>query len=303
MQIIQLLLAILIFSIQPVLADDNMSTSSENLPFDIKILGGTESKQGDWPWMTALLRASQPNIYQAQFCGGVLIDPYWVLTAAHCVSGQSTGAVNVAVGAFDLNTFSGSRTSLSAIHIHPSYNTSTLYNDIALLKLSSPSSQPVITLFSGKSLENADPSLLGRTLTAMGWGHADSGASWYYPTRLRQVNLPVVADNECSDIYTRPVASSQICAGFYVGKDVCNGDSGGPLVSQIDGAWVHNGLVSYGAPCADYGGWYGVYTRTSAFTDFIRQYVPNAQFTSSTITPLPGEDQLIHTWLQLLLLK
>jgi secreted trypsin-like serine protease len=260
-----------------------MITETEERPeFSAKILGGSESKSGDWPWMAAILRASEPNTYYAQYCSGVLIDDTWVLTAAHCASGLSPGDIEVAVGIFDLSSFSGTRIGVKSIRIHSQYDTSYLTNDIALLELDQPSGQPPITLFSGESKENAPPSLLGQTLTALGWGMADgSGTSWYYPEKLRQVDLPVVDDDYCNNIYPLTLITSQICAGFYEGKDVCNGDSGGPVVTRIDGEWVHAGLVSYGKSCDVYNGWYGVYTRTSEFVDFIRNYVPNARFTAT----------------------
>jgi secreted trypsin-like serine protease len=292
-----LLFLILSCLIHPVLAEEQgqMSFNSSSMP-STKILGGIESKQGDWPWIVALLRARVADMYSAQYCSGSLIDDTWVLTAAHCVEGQTASAIEVAVGVFDLEHFSGNRTSVESIYMHPEYNKASHKNDIALLELKQASSQPIITLFSGESKEEAPPSMLGRMLTAIGWGMADGRGIWYWPEKLRQVNLPVRADSDCNNIYpipASPLSSSQICAGYYEGKDVCNGDSGGPVVSQIDGDWVHIGLVSFGAPCDDYWGWYGVYTRTSAFVDFITRHVPHAQFTSQQNSTL--------TWLQLLL--
>ena len=76
------------------------------------------------------------------------------------------------------------------------------------------------------------------------------------------------------DIYINPVLPSQFCAGYWEGKDACEGDSGGPAVVQVDGHWVHAGIVSAGVSCQEYFGWYGKYTRTSAYLSFIRQYVP-----------------------------
>ena len=297
-----ILLLALLFLAHPALAEDQEQVPSNSITPSIKILGGIESTPGDWPWIAALLHSNEPDMYNAQYCSGVLIDDTWVLTAAHCVDGQTAGEIEVAVGVFDLNNFSGSRISVKNIYEHPEYNTANNKNDIALLELNQPSTQPTILLFSGESEEEAPPSMLGRMLTAIGWGMADGTSSWYWPEKLRQVNLPVVADSYCNNIYSAPaspLSSSQLCAGYYEGKDVCNGDSGGPVVSQIDGAWVHVGLVSFGAPCDDYLGWYGVYTRTSAFVEFINTYAPDAQFTSRE--PPARELPSPNTWLQLLL--
>lgn len=284
-----------ILALAPLLYAEEQTKASSNPPPSFpKILGGKESKQGDWPWITAILHSDEFDMYQAQFCGGVLISKNWVLTAAHCVENKSPASIGVAVGVFDLRNYLGSRIPVNTIHIHPQYNTSTLQNDIALLRLATPSSKKILPLFSGESEENISHSLLGKPLTAIGWGLANSVSTFYYPGKLRQVNLPVVADSFCKNIYMAPFTSSQLCAGYYVGKDVCNGDSGGPVISLIDGAWVHTGLVSYGTDCTVYGGWYGVYTRTSSFAGFIRSHVPDAKF-----TPVSNPSDL--AWLPLLL--
>ena len=279
----QLLIFILVFLPHFVFAGDLSRQTTEPLGITAKILGGIESKSGDWPWMVALLISSQPDTYLAQYCSGVLIDGSWVLTAAHCVDGRSPGEIEVAVGIFDLTSFTGPRIDVQSIHMHPGYSTTTLTNDIALIELKQSSSQPPITLYSGISREDIPADLLNRTLTALGWGWANGPSGFYYPEKLRQVDLPVVDKSICDNIYHIPLESSQICAGYYDGKDVCNGDSGGPLVTIIDGNWVHVGLVSYGKKCDIYNGWYGVYTRTSSFVDFIRDFVPNAQFTAKNI--------------------
>ena len=279
-------LLILIFFTQPVFASEHTYLPSDITENSEKILGGIESKAGDWPWMTAILYANQADLYNAQFCAGVLIQDTWILTAAHCVSGQTASAINVAVGIYDLDNFSGSRISVKNIRIHPQYNSTTSQNDIALLELSQASSLPTLPLYSGKS------DILGVMLTAIGWGMADGTTYWYYPAKLRQVDLPVVADSYCNNIYTPDLISSQLCAGYYEGKDVCNGDSGGPVVAKMNGVWVHVGLVSYGKTCENYLGWYGVYTRTSAYVNFVKQYVPDVSVYPQAIS-IPGLNMLL----------
>lgn len=285
MKTMRVLCLLLLCCSQAVFAGDKDFVSSEPADISAKILGGVQANPGAWPWIAALLYANVPNMLQAQFCSGVLVDATWVLTAAHCVDGQTSNKIQVAVGVFDLASFSGSRIALRSIRIHPGYNRTTLQNDIALLELVSPSKITPITLYSGQSTQTVDPSLLGRVVTAIGWGLADNTSSWYYPAKLRQVSLPVVADSMCNAGYPYPLLPSQFCAGYYEGKDTCYGDSGGPVVTQIDGAWVHAGIISYGANCQQYYGWYGVYTRTSKYIDFIKQYAPKIASTQGAAVP------------------
>ena len=274
-----LLALLLVWSAQPALALDIKDPSLAPVEETSKIVGGVAAAPGAWPWIAALLYANDSNVFSAQFCSGVLIDKSWVLTAAHCVQGMSAQGIQVAVGAWDLTAFTGSRTPVRSIRIHPQFSSTSLYNDIALVELSVPSSIQPIALFSGESVDNTPPSLLGKLVTVLGWGVADSTTSWYYPEILRQVSLPVVADSTCNDIYINPVLPSQFCAGYWEGKDACEGDSGGPAVVQVDGHWVHAGIVSAGVSCQEYFGWYGKYTRTSAYLSFIRQYAPSVAVT------------------------
>ena len=270
---------LLVWWTQPALALDLKDAPLAPIDATSKILGGVQAAPGAWPWIAALLSADDPSVFYAQFCSGVLIDQSWVLTAAHCVQGMSATKIQVAVGAYDLTKFTGSRTPVKSIRIHPQFSSTSLYNDIALVELGVPSAIQPIALFSGESVDKTPPSLLGKLVTVLGWGLADTATSWYYPAILRQVSLPVVADSSCNDIYSNPVLPSQFCAGYYEGKDACEGDSGGPAVVQVDGAWVHAGIVSAGVSCQEYFGWYGKYTRTSAQLSFIRQSVPNVAVT------------------------
>ncbi len=294
---LRILLCLLLCCPLGVRAGDNKTTVVAPVDATSKILGGVQAAPGAWPWIAALLYADDPSVFYAQFCSGVLIDQRWVLTAAHCVQGMSASEIQVAVGAYDLTRFTGGRTPVKSIRIHPQYSSTSLYNDIALVELGVPSPVAPIALFSGESGDNTPPSLLGRLVTVLGWGLADSATSWYYPEILRQVNLPVVADSTCNAIYTYPISPAQFCAGYYEGKDACEGDSGGPAVVQVDGRWVHAGIVSAGVSCQLYYGWYGKYTRTSAHLAFIRQSVPNVAVTGKIAAggTLPAVNLLLLT--------
>ncbi len=257
-----------------------------------QIIGGYDAAPGAWPWMTAIVYADEPDLFDAQFCGGALIAANWVLTAGHCVDGLVAADIQVAVGAHDLKTFSGPRIQVKNIVRHPDY-VDFFANDLALLEISVPSGQQPVILFSGASRQGLELSLVNRMTTLIGWGLADTPTTWYYPSILQQVELPVVADSICNDTFGETLLSSQLCAGYPRLKDACTGDSGDPMMLMVDGQWTHVGIVSYGADCLESEGIYGVYTRSSAFVDFIKQNVPAAQFTANASRAMP--------WLMLLL--
>ncbi|HEB49363.1 MAG TPA: serine protease [Desulfobulbus sp.] len=261
-----------------------------------KVLGGTDTLPGTWPWMAALLDASESNLYYAQYCGGVLVGANWVMTAAHCVDFVNPGDIEVAVGVRDLNTYSGPRLAVSTIIVHPDFDSTWLVNDIALIELAAPATAEPVTLFSGNSRDNTPPSLQGRSTTLLGWGLYNTSGYPYFPSILQQVDLPVVSGSACASIFGIAPAASQICAGYPAGqgKDACRGDSGGPLLVRVDNHWVHAGLVSYGTDCVRQGGFYGVYTRTSSFIDFVRQHVPDLRVTTTIPAGLPWILLLMH---------
>ena len=99
-----------------------------NSPLALKIIGGREAARGHWPWQVAVL-----NKYKEVFCGGTLLAPGWVLTAAHCVKKH----LYVRLGEHDLVLQEGTEREYFVEHtvLHPAYNPDTVDNDVALLKI------------------------------------------------------------------------------------------------------------------------------------------------------------------------
>ena len=240
----------------------------------------------EFPWQVALLRDDGRSNFDAQFCGGSVIAPTWVLTAAHCIEDQTADGIVVLYGTASLEA-EGRIANVRRIIPHERYRAGTdgaIENDIALLELESPIPAETVRL---AAPEAAWAEAAGGIAIVTGWGEqnpegpagdAPAGLAAVqrarFPTELQSAALPIVDNATCAAAYGSQGMPSfdgrVICAGAIgEGVDACNGDSGGPLqVQSSDGRYLQVGLVSWGQTC-DTGGFFTVYTRVSAFADWI----------------------------------
>uniref|UniRef100_A0A8C6S8L4 Vitamin K-dependent protein C n=1 Tax=Neogobius melanostomus TaxID=47308 RepID=A0A8C6S8L4_9GOBI len=91
---------------------------------------------------------------------------------------------------------------------------------------------------------------------------------------LQKVAVQLRSEDDCVDSYGPLISPRMMCAGYSEGqKDACQGDSGGPLVCQEPGGrWFLAGVVSWGHGCAR-PGYYGVYTRVSRLSAWVREHI------------------------------
>lgn len=228
------------------------------------IIGGEETTVEENPFVVAL---TTPDGFQ--FCGGTIVAPTKVLTAAHCTEGSSPADIQVVAGRTVLSGSGGTVAGVTDIWIHPEWDSATLSNDASVLTLDASLTQEPIAL---AAPADTDLYTAGADSTVYGWGVTESGSA---SDTLRKVSIPVTADDTCGESYPDSFnAASMVCAGLPEGgKDSCQGDSGGPLEGvAADGTRKLIGIVSWGQGCAE-AGFYGVYGRVAAFHDVIQEQI------------------------------
>ncbi|MFF5016464.1 S1 family peptidase [Streptomyces sp. NPDC001165] len=224
------------------------------------IVGGTTTTTSAYPFMMQITDASG-----SQFCGGTLVAAKKVVTAAHCMVGESTSSVRVVGGRTYLNGTNGTVSRVSKIWINPDYTDATNGDDVAVLTLST--SMPY-TPASYVSSSQTGVYAAGTTARILGWGTtSENGSS---SNQLRTATIPTVSDSSCKSSYGSDfVQTDMVCAGYTSGGvDTCQGDSGGPLL--IGG--VLAGITSWGEGCAE-AGHPGVYTRLTTFSNLVTTQV------------------------------
>lgn len=237
------------------------------------IIGGQNAEQDAYPWMVGIAYKGNYSLYDAQFCGGSLIAPYWVVTAGHCIQGLKVSSINIVFDAYSImNPEPGFRkVSVDTIILHENYNIpNELDNDIALIKLSEP-------MMEGQSIQMVTPEkenliIDGIESTTLGWGLVNENTQEYGDT-LQKVNINVIDNTTCaSNPYYAPyINASVMCAGNKnEKKGSCSGDSGGPLFIDDNGQSLLVGLASWvnGADCGSPGS-PGVYTRLAYYYNWL----------------------------------
>lgn len=212
-----------------------------------RVVGGQKATTSAVPWVVYLTDASG-----FQFCGGTLVTPTKVVTAAHCTASVPDRKTFVVVGRDDKQSQAGTSIPVTRTWVSPTFTAVGNGLDVSVLTLATPVKQTTLPLATAADSALYSPATAA---TIYGWGStAENGTPSRY---LLSATVPIRDDAYCKSRTSNFDPGLLTCAGYDDGGvDTCQGDSGGPLV--VAGKLV--GITSFGDGCAR-AGKPGYYTR------------------------------------------
>ncbi|XP_056022442.1 chymotrypsinogen B-like [Ostrea edulis] len=229
----------------------------------LRIVGGDPALDGEWPWQVTFQND------RGHFCGGTLVSDQWVVTAAHCLYGQSISSIYLLLGEHHQEYKSNNErnATIRKMYIHPDYlPENSLPNDIAMVQLSQPVNVTGHYVRTACLPRGDDVFSDVDRCYISGWGYTQGTGD---NNILQHLRVPITSSSMCNTSWDGAITNNHICVG-HGGTGACRGDSGGPLVCQRHDSFVLAGVTSWGSPTCSELGKPNVFTKVPRYFTWIQ---------------------------------